>query len=248
MIKSLLMAIQFLTRVPIPGQMDFKDIEKSMVFFPVVGLLLGGILVIVNLTLSPFLPRLSADVLLIITLILVTGAFHLDGFADTIDGFYAGRSKEETLKIMRDAQIGAMGVISLICLLGLKLIALYQIPDTFKNISLLIMPVTGRWMMVLSGALSTYARPSGGLGESFTNRVGQKDFIYAGFLPIGLIVGLFWIRGIILMLLAIIFTLCLTGYIKRKIGGLTGDTLGAINESVEVMVLLSILTMAGFNL
>lgn len=246
--KKLLAAVQFLTRIPMPHQMDFKEVEKSMSFFPAVGLLLGGVLVIVNLVLSPFLPRLLVNVLLIITLVLVTGAFHLDGFADTIDGLYAGRSKEETLKIMRDAQVGAMAVIGLICLLGLKLIALYEIPEAFKNISLLIMPVTGRWMMVLAGALSAYARPSGGLGESFTNRAGLKDFIPASFLPLVLIIGLLWIRGVIIILLAVIFTLCLTGYIKRKIGGMTGDTLGAVNETVEVVVLLSILTMAGCNL
>lgn len=246
--KRLLAAIQFLTRIPIPYQMEFKDFGKSMVFFPVVGLLLGGILVIVNSALSPFLPRLLTDVLLIITLILVTGAFHLDGFADTIDGFYAGRSKEEILRIMRDAQVGALGVIGLICLLGLKLVALYEIPEGLKNISLLIMPVTGRWMMVLSGALSTYARPSGGLGEAFTNRIGLKDFIYAGFLPVILIAGLLRMRGIILMLLAIIFTLGLTAYIKRKINGMTGDTLGFVNETIEVMVLLSVIILTHFNL
>ncbi|KAF0134970.1 MAG: cobalamin 5''-phosphate synthase/cobalamin synthase [Candidatus Saganbacteria bacterium] len=246
--KNLLTAIQFLTRIPVPGQVGNGKMSRSMPYFPAVGLLIGGILVIINLTLSPFFPRLLVDVLLLITLILVTGAFHLDGFADTIDGFYAGRSKEEALKIMRDARIGAMAVIGLICLLGLKLALLYEIPEMFKSISLLVMPVIGRWMMALSGAVSAYARSSGGLGEAFTNRVGLKDFIYASFLPVVLILGLLQIRGIILIFLAVIFTLCLTAYIKKKIGGMTGDTLGAVNEIVEVMVLLSILMMAGFNL
>lgn len=246
--KNLLNAIQLLTRIPIPYQIDIKDFGKSMAFFPVVGLLLGLILVIVNLALSPFLPRILTDVLLIVTLILVTGAFHLDGFADTIDGFYGGRSKEEILKIMRDAQIGAMGVVGLICLLGLKVVALYEIPEFLKNISLLIMPVTGRWMMVLSGALSTYARPSGGLGESFTNRVGLKDFVYAGFLPVILIAWLLQIKGAILILLVMVFTLGLISYVKRKIDGMTGDTLGFVNEIIEVMALLSVGILARLNL
>ncbi len=236
MIREFIATVGFLTHIPTA----VKKGPKTVFFFPIVGMLLGGILVLSNLALSIILPRILVDLLLIIVLIVMAGAFHLDGFADSVDGLYVGRSKETILRIMRDTQIGSMGVVALICLLGLKLAALYQIPEIYKNISLLIMPMVGRWMIVLSGAISTYARAEGGLGEAFTNKVGLRDFILTSFFPVILLLWLLKIKGIVLMLLAIFFTLGITEYIKKKIDGMTGDTLGLINEIIEVIVLLGV--------
>jgi adenosylcobinamide-GDP ribazoletransferase len=241
--KGLIIALQFLTKIPIRPRLkiESEDLGKSMLWFPLIGLIIGGILVLVNVIASKFFSPLLLNILILLILIWITGAIHLDGFVDTVDGFSGGRTKEEVLRIMRDSSAGVIGIIGLICLLLLKLGLLQELKGNFKNQVLLLMPVMGRWSLVLTSFFSPYARKEDGLGKPFTEYVKLKEFAIATLLA--LIIGIIFLKFTCLILLSSIFVVTfLAGrFFLRKIGGVTGDTLGAVNEIAEITCLFILL-------
>ncbi|MFH1562530.1 MAG: adenosylcobinamide-GDP ribazoletransferase [Nitrospirota bacterium] len=249
--KDFIIAFQFLTRFTInlkKYELSKEDLANSMVCFPIIGMLIGCFLVLVNTVLSLFLPCLVVDSFIIISLIFITKGLHLDGFSDTIDGFAAGKTKEEILEIMSDSHIGAIGVIGIFSLLILKFSLIHEMPVETKNIALILMPVLGRWAMVMAAASSDYAKETDGLGKPFTDYVGIKEFVFATITTV--LIG--WIlfsfgqlpyKGIILILIVYLANLYLLRTIKKRIGGITGDILGALCEVTEVLVLLLIMVI-----
>ena len=238
--RGFLIALQFLTRVPVywPRGITQEELPRSMLYYPAVGLLIGLVLAAVNHAGSAFFPRglLAAGLLLIP--ILLTGGLHLDGFADTVDGFYGGRSREAILAIMKDSHIGAMGVIGLIGLLLFKFSLLQSLGPDIMSPALILMPALGRWSMVVVASTTTYAR-SEGTGQAFVGHISTREWLGATFLTV--ITALFLMRllkATILCLMVLLMTFALATLMKRKIGGATGDTLGATNEIIEVLALL----------
>ena len=157
-------ACVFLTVFPLANnlQIDDQRLGRSMGLFPAVGLLLGLLLVIFNALLAPLLPRAVLDCLLLLMLILATGALHLDGVADLIDGLAGSRDRQRSLQIMKDSRVGAMGVVGLVMVLLLKYLCLYHVPLAHKSAALLLMPTAGRWCQVFLANCSTYIRSEGG--------------------------------------------------------------------------------------
>ncbi len=237
--KSMMAAIQFLTIFSSGkrGEVTSDYLSRSLFYFPFVGLLIGGCLVGVNFLFSKHLNHSVVNLSIILLLVILTGALHLDGFADTVDGFYAGKDKQEILKIMGDSHIGTMGVIALIILILLKFALLEGIPEGIKYKALLLMPLSSRWAMVVSGSLSKGAKTEG-LGKFFCKPVKLREWLGATLFTL-IVAFLILKTQLPLFILSIfLFTLILTRYITRKIGGMTGDTFGAINESTEVFSLL----------
>jgi len=237
--KSMIAAIQFLTIVgPVKtGEVNADYLPKSLLYFPLVGLMIGVILVGANFVLSKHLNHSVVNLSIIILLIILTGALHLDGFADTLDGFYAGKDRQEILKIMEDSRIGTMAALGLFILILLKFTLLEGIPDGVKYRALLLMPLSSRWAMVVSGSFSKAAR-SQGLGRFFCKPVGLKEWLGATLFTLSVTFLILKTQLIPFILSLFLFTLLLTKYIARKIGGMTGDTFGAINELTEVFSLL----------
>lgn len=244
-VKPLCIAIGFLTVFPIPLKWTLKpeDLGRSMAFFPLVGFIIGGILVAVNLVLLLLFSRSVADFVLILVLALVTGGLHLDGLADTCDGLYGGKTREETLSIMKDSRVGAMGVVSLIFAIGVKYATLLSIPEYMKYASLLVMPVISRWSMALAAYLSPYARSKGGTGRDFVESVSTPSILTASVLAGVISAWLLGLWGGLIMLSIGGITLLGVIYFRRRLGGVTGDILGAVNEVTEALVLLSILLL-----
>ncbi len=239
--KSLFIAIQFLTIIPFGKKLKIEegDFARSMVFFPVVGLIIGMFLVLINYLALIFLSSFVINVLIIITWVILTGALHLDGFADTVDGLWGGQSKEERLKIMKDSFIGAKGGVALFCLLALKFALLMEIIPHYKYQTLLFTPVMGRWAMVVGIFLAPYAKEEG-MAMPFVEHKDKRHLLWASL--IALIIGLFLFKFVSLGIMGLTFfvTFILTSYLKRRIGGITGDTLGALEEIIEVFILLVI--------
>ncbi|MCD6231910.1 adenosylcobinamide-GDP ribazoletransferase [Candidatus Aerophobetes bacterium] len=239
--KYFLIALQFLTIIPLRKsiKIEEKDLSNSLIFFPVIGLIIGIFLILINYLISSFFSPLVVNTLIIIIWIGMSGALHLDGFCDTIDGLYGGQTKEERLKIMKDSSIGAKGAIALICLLILKLSLLMEISPQYKYQALLFTPMIGRWGMVMGIFLVPYAREEG-MAKSFIKYKDTKQLFWASLITLttGLFLFKFISLGIIGLDLGIIFISTL--YLKRKIGGITGDTLGGLNEIIEVFTLLII--------
>jgi adenosylcobinamide-GDP ribazoletransferase len=235
-----LIALQFLTIIPIRKELPINEnsLANSMAFFPIVGLIIGGITGLVFFILKNT-PSLILAIFLLIIPILITGALHIDGFVDTIDGFKGGKNKEEILKIMSESQIGGIGACALILLILCKFIFLKEILNNlsfYQIISVLLLtPSISRWSMVLGASISKYAKREG-LGVAFS-KVRKRILLYSSILPIlGTIFGLKTI-GLIIVLGVIFFTWLISYYSDLKIGGLTGDILGGINEVNELFVL-----------
>jgi adenosylcobinamide-GDP ribazoletransferase len=235
--NSFFAALRFLTIIPVPGRRGHSsaDLAGSLWYFPLVGLLLGVVTAAIFWALGPYLPRPVAAVLAVGVLLGWSGGMHLDGVADCADGFFSARSRERMLEIMRDSRIGSMGVIGLVLVLALKGAALMTLSaDQFWPV-LVLMPLAGRVAILLMMALLPYARPQGGLATVFyTGRPGAAAL--AGIAGLG---GVAWLLGGSLGLLSVFDSLvlllpfCFFCYVK--IGGATGDTLGAAGEIGETL-------------
>ncbi len=239
--KSLFIALQFLTIIPLrpSTRLEERDIAHSMSFFPLLGMMIGGFLIIINLITSRYLSPFIANALILIGWVGITGALHLDGFADTVDGLCGGRKKEQILRIMEDSFIGAKGAIALILLLLLKFTLLLGLTNDYKNYALLFAPVAGRWSIVAGIYLSSYARKEGLAKAFFSHKTGREIF-WATLITFCLGLILFKIEFFCIIGIVLATNLFLITYIKRRIGGLTGDNLGALNEIIEVITLFSI--------
>jgi adenosylcobinamide-GDP ribazoletransferase len=243
---SFLLAWRFLTILP-GGKKDAdigsRDLGRSMSYYPLVGLLLGVILWAAYGLFSHAFPRPLCDGLIILLLAILTGALHLDGLADTLDGMAAGKSTEERLRIMRDHRVGTFGVVGLILTLGVKFLALNSLPEEITGKTLLVALVLSRWSMVQLTYRTPYARPEGGLGKIFKENVKKREMVIAT--ASSLIVAAFFLRfwGAVLWLAVGVSALGIQLFFEKKIGGVTGDILGAANEIHETLVLLMV---AGF--
>ncbi len=225
---------------------DLKEdnYSKSTVFFPIVGVIIGGILAIFNTIISQFMPPMLSAIFLVVVWIFITGALHLDGFADTIDGFCASNDRAEILRVMSDTITGQKAVVAIVMLLLLKCTIIQSIEEDIKTAMFLLTPTISRYLMILTMKISKPAR-NDGLGKLFIGRIGCAEFIVASFITILLVclISIFLpdkISGILAFGIAGIITWCFIHYSNRKIGGMTGDTLGAINEIAEVVILLVI--------
>lgn len=232
--KQLFIALQFLTILPVKIKSEIKerDFGASLIYFPLVGAFIGLLLVSVIIIFG-FLPYLVRVALVLITYIIITGAIHLDGFADTCDGFYAGRSKEEVLAIMRDSHIGTMGVIGLVCLLLFKFTLLISIPEETLWKFLVTMVAFGRWSQVFACYASKYARQEG-KARYFIEYAGAKEILLATLFTLGLFFMLLEIKGLVSFFIPALTVFLFVNFAKRKAGGMTGDTIGATSELAEV--------------
>ena len=233
--NPLLAAIRFLTIVPIPGHRGTAeaDLARSVPYFPVVGLALGGLAAVVAWGLSLATPPLVAAAAVVLLLMVFSGCLHLDGLSDTADGFLSSRSRERTLEIMKDSHVGAMGVIAIVGVLLLKFAALASIPPARLWPAVLLMPLAGRAAIVVHLAVLPYARPDG-LGSVFYQRRAGPAAVSSALLLAVVMLSVLGVRGLSLWAVWFGVTLGLAGYVRRKIGGTTGDTPGAVCEIIEV--------------
>ncbi len=241
---NFLFALQFLTTIPTPfamKQADARNLSAAVVYFPLVGLFLGLILLGVNNVLSVlnFQP-LSITIILVILLICLTGGIHLDGLSDSCDAFLSGKDKEDTLKIMRDPHAGAMGVLGLISVILLKISLLYSFETGAKTTALLLMCALSRWSLVLSIFLFPYARIQG-KAKIFFEGTNLRVFLLSLLITVIISGMILKLMGLLIIFLVVIFTLIINTAVKRRLGGLTGDTLGAVCELNELIVLLSMI-------
>jgi adenosylcobinamide-GDP ribazoletransferase len=233
LIAQLAAAVRFLTIIPLGGVP--VGVGASALFFPLVGLALGGMLVLLDRVIAPLVPLTVRDVLLIAALAVATGGLHLDGLADSIDGMFAG-DRERALAIMRDGAIGAFGTVAVILVLALKLRSLDALPDATRAVALLHAPMLARWSMVVLAFGSRPARGEG-LGYEMVSSVTFREFGIAT-------VGALWLmlagtaaRGLVAILVVAAVTIGCRILAHARLGGITGDLLGAVCEVNEALVL-----------
>lgn len=245
--KRLLLMIQFLTRLPVPFQLNVEteDFEKGIIYFPVVGMILGALIFGAANCLMPYLDTFTLAVLLVFLEVLLTGGLHLDGLADSFDGLFSYRDRDRMLEIMKDSRIGSNGVLVLIFSLLFKTALIQSLLNMGLLMPLLLMPVLSRFMSVFASRISKYARPNG-MGNFFIGKVNNVQ----------LLIGLTF-SGVWLFLFApnfwwVFLPMALTTFAfckvcEQKIGGMTGDTLGANTELQELLLLfIMVICLKGF--
>ncbi|HZA56903.1 MAG TPA: adenosylcobinamide-GDP ribazoletransferase [Candidatus Udaeobacter sp.] len=237
--NSFFAALQFLTLFPCPRRTERSADEegRAAIFFAVIGFLLGLILVLVNFLLAPFASPGLSSVLLVAILALLTRGLHLDGLGDTFDGLGAGGDRERILRVMDDSHTGAFGLIAIVLLLFFKIHALGSI-DVDRWRALLAAPILGRWAMVLLGYRSKAAKP--GLGSTLIDHLSMKHFFFATSVTLLLVAAILHSTGLAMMAWVAIFTMAWKSYFHRRLGGVTGDTFGAVGEMSEASVLVAL--------
>ncbi len=243
--SGFLAALQFLTILPIRRDFTSEQIGRSTAFFPVVGLIIGLLLAGISYLLSLILPSIVVNILVITLLAVFSGALHLDGLADTLDGMAGHRTPEERLEIMRDSRIGGFGAVGLALFLLIEFVLLNSIPANLRLYSLILAPALSRWGMVMAIFVYPYARPSG-LGTSFKEAVSWLQLLVATSVATIAAMLLFRLAGLAILAFASLMIFALAACFKRQLGGLTGDTYGAINEIATASVFF-IITMLTFN-
>ena len=247
--RELVTALRTLTLLPVPGP-DTLHFSRALYWFPVVGLLIGAIEAGFGyLIMFTGWPEVAAATVLLAG-IAVTRGIHVDGFADTFDGFFGGRSAEERLRIMKDPAVGSFGAIALILLFLFKWIILEKILLLGLYGWIVSGSMLARMVQVLLASSLPYARAEGGKASGFVEGAGRSHIIFAILSSVScllLILNGMLIPAIIAFLSAVACA-CLAGIVSmRKIGGVSGDVLGASSEITEVTVwaagvLLSILS------
>lgn len=229
--KNFLLILQFFTRIPIRVNYKYDDEKygKQTYLLPIVGLIIGSIIYGGNYLLSYL--NVVQDIkgmLIVIMWIVLTGALHLDGLADTVDGIFSYRPKEKVLEIMRDPHIGTNGVISLVCIILIKFF-LYKNSDI---LTILTSFIVGRLIIIMSASFGHYAREKGmaiAIIKYNTSKSFVKSFI------ITLIIILVFRQNVAFVFFTLVICYFIHKKIIKKIGGITGDTLGFLCEIAEVI-------------
>jgi adenosylcobinamide-GDP ribazoletransferase len=235
-----LFALQFLTIMPplIRRAPTVRELGASEAFFPLTGAAVGLSLVLLDTLLALAFSPFVRNVLLVVALAALTGAIHLDGLSDTCDGLFGGRDAASRLAIMRDPRAGVFGVVGIVSVLLLQVAALAALTDQLRPLALICAPCFGRWAIVQATWSFPYVREQG-MGRAFKDGVRRSHLLAAG----GSALAIGWLclgpSGVVLFAAATVFVWLAGVVVARRLGGLTGDTYGALCQVVEVSSLLA---------
>ena len=242
-----IIALQFLTIIPLPFSVrcEKEDLGRSTALFPLAGLTIGALLVLLDWLVSPWLARPLCDALLVTALAAITGGLHLDGLADVCDGLAARGGRERFLAVMKDSQVGAVGAVGLVLGLLLKWQALVAVAPGLKWQALLLFPVLARFGQVLALTGARHARQDG-LGVLFVQGAGLVALSIAFISALAAGVTLLGFKGIVPLVAVSLLTAAGRLFFQRRLGGLTGDTIGCISELNEILALMIISALPQF--
>lgn len=236
---SILAAFQFLTVFPPLIRRAFtpKELGRSVGWYPLVGLGLGGVLFGVGWLLRPVLPDAVMAVLLLILWVTLTRALHLDGFMDMCDGLFGGFTPERRLEIMRDSRVGAFGAAGGALLLLTRFVLIQEV--LAEPFALILAAVLGRWAVSLAVVQFPYARESG-MGRQIKDQAGRAQVAIATLTALLAAAALFGCLGMYILVGVGAAAGVILALVLRRIPGLTGDIYGALCEMIEVLALLAV--------
>lgn len=241
MLRGLVTALRTLTILPVPGR-DAESLASSLPFFALVGALIGAFLFGLAAACGHLpdqgWPALGAAAA-VVGGILITRALHLDGLADWADGFGGGRDRESTLRIMKDPAVGAFGVIALVSVLLLKWVAVSRLIEHHTALWVVAACAVSRTVQVDLAAWLPYARTEGGKAEAFVKGARTAHLVTALVVALVLVVGIFGPLGALALGLGGIFGRAFGLWCRARVGGVTGDLLGAASELTETLILLA---------
>ncbi len=242
LVRPFLFAWHFLTAIPLSRhhhEPTAMELASSMAWYSTVGLMIGGTLALADTVLTNLFASEVVNVLLIVLLIVLTRGLHQDGLADTLDGIAGGREPADRLSIMRDPRIGAIGATGLFLSLILRYAAFMALPQPLRLPALVCMPALGRWAMVTLAWLSPYARAEGGLAAPFLAHLSLVHVLGSTLVLASALILMLGVSETIAILAAgSAVVAAVQAGCRALFGGITGDTLGATNELVEILFLL----------
>ena len=243
--EKLALTLAFFSRIPLPASLGSRishdaKLGDAAAFFPIAGLIISIPIALVWFVSSSYLPATIAAGLAIGCSLLITGGLHEDGFADCADGLGATPDRDRALEIMRDSRIGTYGSLALILSIGLRWAALANLGPISGVLAILICNVGARSAMTIAIQFSDYARPEG-LGKQ-ANNIRQSDFIIATLIAFFIAILYDWFWGVIALSLAYLASWLFLKRLEKRLGGYTGDGLGAIEQIAEITILI---TLAG---
>jgi adenosylcobinamide-GDP ribazoletransferase len=237
--QALHCAITFLTRIPLPAlPANPPLLAPAAAYFPLVGVFVATLGYLVFSLVSTALPHTIACLFAMISAIILTGAFHEDGLADTADGLGGGWQREDKLRIMKDSRLGTYGSVALFSLLAVKLLALTYIPAQNMFAALVLGHTLGRWSSLPLIHSCEYVGTTSSDGKPLVQPGSLRRSVVTSALTLGLILTL--APSIRLPVLISLFAIVLFSrwFLLRQIGGITGDTLGAVNQVIEAATYL----------
>jgi len=249
MIRRFLVAVQFLTRLPVPRSLNSSeaDIGKAAAFFPLVGVIVGGGAALMFLALQKILPLPASVLCAVIFAAFLTNGFHEDGLADSFDGFGGGWTKDRVLEIMRDSRIGTYGTLALIFLILGKLTFLSSLPPGQIWRWLIVAHTAARWTTLPLCLWLPYARAEG-QGKLVAKQVSTFEIMTATVTLLLVLWLLPWQAALATLLVAALLTVLSGLYFRARLNGITGDCLGATNQLTEVALCMMALILVRFSL
>ncbi len=235
--KRLISAIEFLTILPM-GKPPVYEPRGMVPFFPIVGMILGTLVSIFDQAALRLWPAPVAAILDVVFLVVLTGAFHLDGLGDTADGLLGHRSRDKALVVMKDSRIGVMGLVAIACGLSVKWGGIMNL-GAHRSLLLVIIPAYARGSMLFGIRILPYGRPEDGIGRAIFGGTLKLCAFWGFIIPIALTFVLGW-RGAWLIVVFMIITAAILMYYKKRMGCITGDMLGAMTEITESILFLAV--------
>jgi adenosylcobinamide-GDP ribazoletransferase len=245
-IRIFFTALMFFTRIPCPPNTDHSEeyLNRASKYFTLVGIIVGCLVALSYWCFSLFFSTDICILLSFVVSILITGAFHEDGFADVCDGFGGGYTKLKILEIMKDSQVGTYGAVGLLLIFGLKYVALANINTQITTLTLISAHAISRLTAVSFIYTQQYAREDLlSKAKPLATKMSHTDFLVAcifGITPL-LLFGNYYVFLVLIPLL--LLKLYFARYFKKWIGGYTGDCLGAVQQMAEVVFYLFLILL-----
>lgn len=238
LVHSFVGAVAFMTRLPVPratrGLPD--ELSSAAVSFPIVGLLIAAGAILLNHVLSRFVPHEVMVVIVLVYLVVITGGLHEDALADAADGFGGGWGKEQILNIMRDSRVGSFGALATTLALLVRFLFLANIPPQNLDRYLVAGQVTCRWTALPLAFFLPPAREQGGQGARVAGKISIFSLLTGTLMTLVILAVSLGVRALWAGLAAVVVTAVSGAYYLRRIGGVTGDCLGATNQLTEVVI------------
>jgi adenosylcobinamide-GDP ribazoletransferase len=236
-----LVALQFLTRLPVvvAGDLPPDALAESARFFPIVGGLVGAGAIGIDVVVGARAGRSVSVVLMLIYLVIVTGALHEDGLADAADGFGGGWTKERVLAIMRDSNIGSFGALAIGLSLLARFVFLASLPPASLHGVVLAGQVLNRWATLPLAHWLPPARNDDGQGARMARKTSTTSLAIGTVVMVSIVTVASGVAGVVMIAVAAGVAALTGAYYRRRIGGITGDCLGATCQVTECAVYLT---------
>lgn len=236
-IEDFLVAVQFLTRLPVPRvRFDPDSLSRAAKFFPVVGLMIGIGASVLQRIAAPHLSHPLVALLVLTFLVLITSGLHEDGLADTADGFGGGWNREQVLTILRDSRIGSFGALALVLSVLARFLLLSNLPVNRFTALVVSAHILCRWTTLPLCYFLPPARESDGQGARIAQKISPASLLIGTLLSFGIVFYFMRTASWIPVLVTLVLTALSGLYYSRRIGGVTGDCFGATNQLTEIAV------------